>query len=81
MSSLPSDKDGRVEQYEANWIRPTCKAFFISWKRYCFLVLWLDRRAELEKSNYGIGCCQNYSQNIGHTVEIVKRMSKVLTLI
>ena len=49
MSSLPSDKDGRVVQDEANWIRPTCKAFSSRGRGIAFGV-WLDRRAELEKS-------------------------------
>ena len=49
MSSLPSDKDGGVEQDEANWIRPTCKAFSSRGRGIAFGV-WLDRRAELEKS-------------------------------
>ena len=42
-----------------------------SWKRYCFWrVVGEACRIGIEYCR--IGCCKNYSQNIGHTVEIVK---------
>ena len=38
--------------------------------------VWLERRAELEKSIVEFEFYKNYSQNIGHTVEIVKVVLK-----
>ena len=64
MSSLPSDKDGRVEQDEANWIRPTCKAFS-SRGRGIACGVWLDRRAELDAARTTV-------KILGHADEIVK---------
>ena len=52
-------------------IQPTCKAFPSLGRGSAFGV-WLERRAELEKSIVEAEFYKNYSQNIGPTVEIVK---------
>ena len=60
VSSLPSDKDVRAEQDEPNRNSTDIQGVPISWK------------CRTGKVHRRTGCCQNYSQNIGHAVEIVK---------
>ena len=52
-------------------IRPTCKAFPSRGRGIVFGV-WLDRRAELEKSIAELDAARTTVKIIGHTVEIVK---------
>ena len=64
---------------------PTCKASPSLGRGSAFGV-WLESRAELEKSTKSsIQLCKNYSQNVGHAVEnrqgVLKRRSAVLMLL
>ena len=73
MSSLASDKEGRAEQDEANWISTDMQDVFISGK------------CRTGKVYCRTGCCRNYSRNIGHAVEnsqgMLKKMRAVPMLI